>query len=214
MEEPLPPAPVPRKPSPRHTAAVPVLAGTSTPRPAGSQGSNAFSVFLSGLFQRQPHPPPLPTRHPPPPPPPQPRMPLASGLRRAHRRLEKVMSNSVPGGSPSLELGEAPPPPLPPCKTSCARGSRNPPEPKARRGWGLRPWMQARGSECAQLCGKCSLFISALQLVKFYSDRKLVTSHSNYSGLESARAMKGQGPTGIRAGVKGSSSHIFKPSGR
>lgn len=212
MEEPLPPAPVPRKPSPGHTSAAPVLAGTSTPRPAGSQGQQHGLGISKWPFPKAAPPPTTPYPHPPTTAPAQdaaslwpPQGPPTFGKSDVKQCSRRV---SQPGAR------ESPAPPRPPCKMSCARGSRNPPEPKAWRGWGLRPWTQARGSECAQLCGKCSLFISALQLVKFYSARKLVTSHSNYSGLESARAMKVQGPAGIRAGVKGSSSHIFKPSGR
>lgn len=33
--------------------------------------------------------------------------------------------------------------------------------------------------------GKCSFFVSELQLVNVYSDRKFVTPLSNYMGLES-----------------------------
>ena len=81
------------------------------------------------------------------------------------------MPNNVPRGSPILELGK--PHPLPGLHVEPSRT-------ESQAGMGFGPWMQARSSERAHLCGKCSLFISELQLVKFYSDKKLVTSLSNY----------------------------------
>lgn len=42
--------------------------------------------------------------------------------------------------------------------------------------------------------------MSELQLVKFYSGRKLVTSLSNYSGLESAQPVRVQARVGIWPG--------------
>lgn len=44
---------------------------------------------------------------------------------------------------------------------------------------------------------KHSLFVSEVQLVKFYSDRKLVASLSSYTGLDSARPIKVQWLVGI-----------------
>lgn len=57
-----------------------------------------------------------------------------------------------------------------------------------------QPWPQARSSELAHLLGKCFLFASEFQLVKFYSSRKLVTSLRSYKGLGCTHPVKPSGP--------------------
>jgi hypothetical protein len=46
-----------------------------------------------------------------------------------------------------------------------------------------QPWPQAHSSELTHLPGKCFLFMSEFQLVKFYSSGKRVASLRSYKGL-------------------------------
>lgn len=86
-------------------------------------------------------------------------------------------------------------------------------------GWvaGCSPWGPARPglelmAQSLHICaGKCFLFMSELQLVKFYSDRKLVTSLSNYKSLEGAHPVK---PSGLwDLWLEMSSGHLFQHTG-
>ena len=46
--------------------------------------------------------------------------------------------------------------------------------------------------------GSAPFFMSELQLVKFYSDRKLITPLSDSTGLESVQPVRSRGPVGLR----------------
>lgn len=75
------------------------------------------------------------------------------------------------------------------------QGSQNSSELRGR--WAAAPWYKLVAQSSPVCVAKHSLFVSEVQLVKFYSDRKLVASLSSYTGLDSARPTKVQWLVGI-----------------